>query len=1051
MKKLTNAGLILLLLAALFATSRSAQAAPTTLTAGDIAIIGFNFDDADQIAFVLLVNVGSGTQINFTDNGWRSNNTFRTGEGTFTWTAATDLPAGTIVVPAVSGVAFSSTGDQVLAYQGSSSAPTFLYAVNSEGAGVWQSNATSAATSALPLGLVNGTSAIALNEIDNAKYNGITSGTKAQLLAAISAPANWIGSDSTRQTMPSGSFTVTGAATNTPTRTPTSTSTPTATATRTSTPTATFTSTFTPTATFTPTFTPTATFTPTFTPTATFTPSFTPTATFTPTNTPVSGPTTLTAGDIAIIGFNFDDADEMAFVLLVDVGAGTQVNFTDNGWLNTNAFRTGEGTFTWTAGSNLVAGTIIVPAVSGVAFSASGDQILGYQGSSASPTFAYALNSEGAAVWQANAIDSNTSALPQGLVNGTSAVALNEIDNAVYIGTTSGTKSQLQSAIGNPSNWTGSDTVRQTMPTGSFTVQSGSTPTNTPTSTPIGGSSCPPATITAIGAIQGTGTTTPLSGQQHTIRGVVIADYQGANELSGFFVQDGGDGNGASSDGLFIPSTTAVNNGDPVQVTGTVGESFARTQFTAVQTVTVCGTAPSLTPVSLSLPVTTATDFEPYEGMLVTFAQTLVATENFGLGRYGEVALASERLFNPTNITTPGASAIAMQAANDLKRIVLDDGSTTQNLDPVEYPAPGLSFVNTLRSGDTVAGLTGVMDYAFSAYRVHATTTPTWTHANARTAAPNNVGGTLRVASFNVLNYFNGPTFPTSRGASTADEFTRQRTKIINAILAMNADVIGLIELENDGYGAASAIQDLVNGLNAGAPVGTTYDFIDPGVSQVGTDEITVGIIYRVETVTPVGSAAIKENGAFAALNRPPMAQTFQQISGGGKFTVAVNHFKSKGSACAGDPDTGDGQGNCNQTRVNAANDLVSWLAGDPTNSNDPDFLIIGDLNAYAKEDPVTAIKNAGYTNLTETLVGQFAYSYVFDGQSGYLDHALATAGLSSQVNGVTEWHINCDEPVVLDYNVEFKSAGQVISFYGTEPYRSSDHDPVIIGLTLTP
>ncbi len=168
-------------------------------------------------------------------------------------------------------------------------------------------------------------------------------------------------------------------------------------------------------------------------------------------------------------------------------------------------------------------------------------------------------------------------------------------------------------------------------------------------------------------------------------------------------------------------------------------------------------------------------------------------------------------------------------------------------------------------------------------------------------------------------------------------------------------------------------------------------------------------------------------------------------------MTVAVNHFKSKGSACAGDPDTGDGQGNCNQTRVDAANDLTSWLAGDPTNSSDPDFLIIGDLNAYAKEDPITAIKNAGYNNLTETFLGQFAYSYVFEGQSGYLDHALSTSGLTAQVNGVTEWHINCDEPVALDYNVEFKSAGQVTSFYSTEPYRSSDHDPVIIGLTLNP
>ncbi|NOT05188.1 MAG: ExeM/NucH family extracellular endonuclease [Anaerolineales bacterium] len=791
-----------------------------------------------------------------------------------------------------------------------------------------------------------------------------------------------------------------------------------------------------------------------------------------------AAPTTLTAGDIAIIGFNFDDPDQLAFVLLVNIGSGTKINFTDNGWRNTNTFRTGEGTFTWTAATDLAAGTIVVPTISSVAFSVTGDQILAYQGLSSSPTFLYAVNSDGAGVWQADATSANTSALPLGLVNGTSAVALNEIDNSKYSGITSGTKAQLLSAISNKANWAGSDATRQVMPSGSFIV--GGTPTNTPTNTPIPPTntpipptntptpipptntpvpptptsafpSCPAATVTSIGAIQGTGATTPFSGQQRTIRGVVVADFQGTTEMSGFFVQDGGDGNTNSSDGLFVPSTIVVSAGSPVQVTGTVGETASRTQFTAVQSVTVCGTAPSVSPVNVSLPVTALTNLEKYEGMLVTFPQTLVATENYGLGRYGEVVLASERLWTPTNITAPGASAIAMQAQNDLKRITLDDGSTAQNPDPIEYPSPSLSATNTLRSGDTVIGVTGVMDYSTSLYRVHATIAPNWVHANARTTSPNSTGGTLRVASFNVLNYFNGPTFPTARGASTAAEFTRQRTKIINAITAMNADIIGLIEIENDGYGASSAIQDLVNGLNTSAPVGTSYAFINPGVSLVGTDQITVGIVYRVETVTPIGAAQIKTNGAFAAQNRPPMAQTFQQINGGGKLTVVVNHFKSKGSVCTGDPDTGDGQGNCNLTRVNAANDLISWLATDPTGSGDTDFLVVGDLNAYAMEDPVTAIKNAGYTNLTESFLGQFAYSYVFSGQSGYLDHALATSSLALQVSGLAEWHINCDEPTVLDYNVEFKSAGQVTSLYSTEPYRASDHDPVIIGLTLNP
>jgi hypothetical protein len=113
--------------------------------------------------------------------------------------------------------------------------------------------------------------------------------------------------------------------------------------------------------------------------------------------------------------------------------------------------------------------------------------------------------------------------------------------------------------------------------------------------------------------------------------------------------------------------------------------------------------------------------------------------------------------------------------------------------------------------------------------------------------------------------------------------------------------------------------------------------------------------------------------------------------------------------------------------------------------------LIIGDLNAYAMEDPVTAIKAGGYTDLIDTFIGSSeAYSYVFMGQSGYLDHALASSELVGQISGITDWHINADEPRVLDYNMEYKSAEQIISLYNADPYRASDHDPVIVGINLS-
>jgi Ca2+-binding RTX toxin-like protein len=160
-----------------------------------------------------------------------------------------------------------------------------------------------------------------------------------------------------------------------------------------------------------------------------------------------------------------------------------------------------------------------------------------------------------------------------------------------------------------------------------------------------------------------------------------------------------------------------------------------------------------------------------------------------------------------------------------------------------------------------------------------------------------------------------------------------------------------------------------------------------------------------------------------------------------------------------GDPDTGNGAGNCNLTRKAAAEALVDWLATDPTGSGDADFLIIGDLNSYDKEDPIDVIK-AGpddtpgtgddYTDMVFHFQGEGAYSYVFDGQLGYLDHALAPSGLLAQVTGVTIWHINADEPSLIDYDTTFKGPNQE-AIYAPDAYRSSDHDAVIVGLDLTP
>lgn len=570
------------------------------------------------------------------------------------------------------------------------------------------------------------------------------------------------------------------------------------------------------------------------------------------------------------------------------------------------------------------------------------------------------------------------------------------------------------------------------------------------------------STATRISSIQGSGSSSSLVGQNASVEAVVIASFQGANQIGGFFLQEtdsNSDGNPASSEGIFVNSTQAVNVGDLVRVSGTVAETFQLTQITP-SNIVVCASNQTLpTPATLQLPLDSATALEAVEAMRVSVPQTLTVSETYGLGRYGQILLSNGRLQQPTNVTTPGAAALALQAQNNLNKLLLDDASNVQNPEPVIFPAPGLSASNTLRSGDTISNLSGVLTYDFGEYRLLSTSTPNFVHSNPRTTSPAAVAGSnLRVASFNVLNFFNGNGlgggFPTARGANNAAEFARQKAKIVSAILGLNADVVGLTELENDGYGNYSAIAELVNSLNS-ASNSSVWTYVNPGLSQIGTDQIAIGFIYRTDRASTLGAPAILDSSIEPLFidnkNRPTLAQTFRATQGGGVITIAINHLKSKGSDCndLGDVDAGDGQGNCNITRTQAAQALLNWIGRNPTGINDKDYLLIGDFNAYAMEDPITKLTSNGFTDLTRRFEGNSAYSYVFDGEAGSLDHGLATASLNAQVLSASDWHINADEPISLDYNTEFKSANQINNFYASDAYRSSDHDPLIISLKL--
>lgn len=587
-----------------------------------------------------------------------------------------------------------------------------------------------------------------------------------------------------------------------------------------------------------------------------------------------------------------------------------------------------------------------------------------------------------------------------------------------------------------------------------------------------------PGGVMLIGDVQGDGRTSPYEGVDVTIRGVVTGDFQyndadRRRSFGGFYVLGEPDGDERTSDGLFVFDGTNprldVDVGDTVEVTGKVQEFFGETQVEA-STVRVTGSA-TATPTPISLPARASTrnddgrpiaDLEHYEGMLVTFTDTLTVTHLRNLERFGEVTLSQGgRLFQFTNGQRPDAEAYrAHRDLNARRSIVLDDGLREQNPETIHYLGAGAKADYTLRLGDTLSGLTGNLRYSRGAgadgdetWRIMPTGEPQFVSNNPRPGKPS-LAGTVRVGAFNVLNFFTtldaggntcGPRNDPCRGADSSAEYDRQLDKITTALFLSGADVLGLTELENN---ATASLQALIDALNARSD-SSDFAFVDTGV--IHNDVIKAGLIYRATAVTPVGRFALLDGRVDSRFNddrnRPALAQAFEVRATGARFSVVVNHLKSKGSSCEaeGDPNLGDGQGNCNRARTNAAAALADWIRTDPTGSGDTDYLVIGDMNAYYLEDPIETMRAAGLVDLLAG--GATPYSFVFDSQSGAYDYALASASLAGQVAETLEWHINADEPPLLDYNLEFGRNPAL--FDGTTPYRSSDHDPVLVGLDL--
>lgn len=546
--------------------------------------------------------------------------------------------------------------------------------------------------------------------------------------------------------------------------------------------------------------------------------------------------------------------------------------------------------------------------------------------------------------------------------------------------------------------------------------------------------------VTAIGQVQGSGGRSPLEGKPVTIEGAVTADLRAG--LGGVFVQDAGDGDAATSDALFVQLDPAQNAsvGQWLRITGTVQELPAGKDGQALtvlkaETVVAARARPA-PPVTVLEGVPAS--WEALEGMRVRIAAPLTLAGQDQLARHGELTVAFDgRLWQPSERAAAGsAENAALVADNARRRLRLDDGSGKRDPGGVPY----LPDTAVLRTGMVFNDVEGVVDQRYDGgYRLQLTRA-LQVPAVERPQPPV-VAGALRIAAFNLENYFNGDNhgggFPTLRGAKTLAQFQAQQAKLVATIRGLDADVAALMELENDGYGPDSAIAGLVRALNEGQGKGGDWAFVDAGKGP-GDNPIRVGIVYRASRVAPVGRPAVLEREPFGERSRVPLAQAFRMGRKGRPFVVVANHFKSKGcsEATGADADQNDGQGCWTATRVASARLLNQWLQRDPTGSGSRDAVLLGDFNAYAMEDPIRQLHADGWTDAFKVAGVEQPYSYVYNGLTGRLDHALLNAGMAARLKGAVEWHINADEADETGYQ------GRNVP----GPWRSSDHDPLLLG-----
>ena len=532
---------------------------------------------------------------------------------------------------------------------------------------------------------------------------------------------------------------------------------------------------------------------------------------------------------------------------------------------------------------------------------------------------------------------------------------------------------------------------------------------------------CPDQTL-AIASVQGAGGQSPMQGQQVTVQGLVTL----IQDDKGLYVEEpASDMDSHTSNAIFIQTEILPGGIEPgvlIAVSGTVtevgDERDPLTALTDIAELLVCPSTQTLPLTDVSLPLD-GPGRESIEGMRIRITDTLVVTDVYQFEQGKFTLSANGFQYVPTELMKPGAATVDLLEENraNALRVLLPES--------MGYPA-------VMVSGTSTDQVMGVLAHDDRGKRLRLQSIPSFSDSDygaPATAPPDS----LRVVGMNLHNYFNGDGkgqgFPTPRGAETIGEFQQQRDRIGAAIGSLDPHVLAVMELENDGFGPYSAAQDFIQlAEKAGQK---TWAVTRPAEDNTGTDMITVGIFYRTDQLKAIGPAQTLSGGVFKR-SRQPQAQLFQRLPDGETILIVINHLKSKGSCPESgmDANQNDGQGCWNAIRRISAEKMSHWAKELAASAGTDNILILGDMNAYRNEDPIAAIRSAGFTELMET--NQLpVYSFAYAGQHGSLDYAFASDALIEQVQRAYIWHVNAAFPSHMAL---------------PQPWlRFSDHDPVVV------